>query len=102
MNRYHVTLLAYFLNKLKTTPDGNGTLLDHSLVLYGSGMGDGNGHDHTNLPVLVAGGASGRLAGGMHVATPKDTPMANLLVTVLDALQVPAEKFGDSSGRISL
>jgi hypothetical protein len=102
LNRYHVSLLAYFLNKLKSTQDGDGTLLDHSLVLYGSGMGDGNGHDHTNLPIIVAGGASGRLTGGKHVQNPKDTPMANLLLAMLDTLQVPAEKFGDSSGRVAL
>jgi hypothetical protein len=102
LNRYHVGLLAYFLDKLKSTPDGDGTLLDHSVVLYGSGMGDGNGHDHTNLPIVVAGGGSGRLSGGQHVALPKDTPMSNLLLSLLDVLQVPADRFGDSTGRVSL
>jgi hypothetical protein len=102
LNRYHVGLLGYFLGKLKATPDGDGTLLDHSMVLYGSGMGDGNGHDHTNLPILVAGGASGRVTGGRHIANPVDTPMANLLLAMLDRLEIPAEKFGDSTGRVAL
>jgi hypothetical protein len=102
LNRYHVSLLAYFLDRLRSTPDGDGTLLDHSLVLYGSGMGDGNAHDHANLPILLAGGASGRLTGGRHVAAPKDTPMSNLLLSMLELMEVPADKFGDSSGRIAL
>jgi hypothetical protein len=102
LNTYHVRLFAYFLDKLKNTPDGDGSLFDHSIVLYGSGMSDGNGHNHTNLPIVVAGGASGRLKGGKHVATPKDTPMANLLLTVLDTMEIPSEKLGDSNGRVSL
>ena len=80
LNMYHVALFAYFLDKLRATPDGDGTLLDHSLVLYGSGMSDGNQHNHTDLPILLAGGASGRLKGGRHLRHPKNTPMANLLV----------------------
>jgi hypothetical protein len=102
LNRYHVGLFTYFLDKLKATPDGDGTLLDHSLVLYGSGMSDGNQHNHTDLPVILAGGASGRLKGGRHIRNAADTPMANLLVSMLDLLQVPTDKFGDSSGRVSL
>jgi hypothetical protein len=102
LNRYHVGLFTYFLEKLKATPDGDGTLLDHSLVLYGSGLSDGNQHNHTDLPVVLAGGASGRLKGGRHIRTAKDTPMANLLVSMLDVLQVSTDKFGDSSGRVSL
>lgn len=102
LNRYHVGLLGYFLGKLKATPDGDGTLLDHSMVLYGSGMGDGNGHDHTNLPIIVAGGASGRLTGGRHIANPVDTPMANLLLAMLDRLEIPTQQFGDSTGRVAL
>ena len=85
LNQYHVTLFTYFLEKLKATPDGDGTLLDHSLVLYGSGMSDGNSHNHTDLPVVLAGGASGRLKGGRHIQNPKDTPMANLLLSMLDS-----------------
>jgi hypothetical protein len=102
INRYHVQMLADFLDKLKATPDGDGTLLDHSLILYGSGLSDGNQHNHTDLPVILAGGASGRLKGGRHIRNAADTPMANLLVSMLDVLQVPTDKFGDSSGRVSL
>jgi hypothetical protein len=102
LNTYHVALFAYFLDKLQSTPDGDGTLLDHSLVLYGSGMSDGNQHNHTDLPILLAGGASGRLKGGRHLRHPKNTPMANLLVGMLDKLEVPFDKLGDSTGAISL
>jgi hypothetical protein len=102
LNTYHVGLFAYFLDKLRTTADGDGTLLDHSIVLYGSGMSDGNQHNHTDLPVLVAGGASGRLKGGRHLRHPKNTPMANLLVAMLDKLGVTTDKLGDSTGPISL
>lgn len=102
LNRYHVGLLAYFLEKLQKTPDGDGTLFDHSLVLYGSGLGDGNQHDHTDLPVLVAGGGSGQHKGGKHIRTAKDTPMANLLVALLAKMNIQEEKFGDSAGVIAL
>ena len=102
LNTYHVGLFAYFLEKLRATPDGDGTLLDHSLVLYGSGMSDGNQHNHTDLPVVLAGGASGRLKGGRHLRHPKNTPMANLLVAMLDTLGIPTDKFGDSTGEVSL
>jgi hypothetical protein len=102
LNTYHVALFAYFLDKLRATPDGDGTLLDHSLVLYGSGMSDGNQHNHTDLPVLLAGGASGRMKGGRHLRHPKNTPMANLLVAMLDKLEVTTDKLGDSTGPISL
>jgi hypothetical protein len=102
LNTYHVGLFGYFLEKLRATPDGDGTLLDHSLVLYGSGMSDGNQHNHTDLPVVLAGGASGRLKGGRHLRHPKNTPMANLLVAMLDTLGIPTDKFGDSTGEVSL
>ena len=102
LNMYHVALFAYFLDKLQSTPDGDGTLLDHSLVLYGSGLSDGNQHNHTDLPVLLAGGASGRLKGGRHLRHQKNTPMANLLVAMLDKLDVTTDKLGDSTGPISL
>jgi len=71
-------------------------------VLYGSGMSDGNQHNHTDLPIILAGGASGRLKGGRHIRNTKETPMANLLLSMLELLEVPSEKFGDSSGRVSL
>jgi hypothetical protein len=102
LNRYHVGLFVYFLDKLQKTPDGDGTLFDHSLVLYGSGLGDGNQHDHTDLPVLVAGGAGGHHQGGKHIRTAKDTPMANLLVALLEKMDIEADKFGDSSGALAL
>jgi hypothetical protein len=102
LNRYHVALFAYFLDKLKATPDGDGTLLDHSLVLYGSGLSDGNQHNHSDLPVIVAGGASGRLKGGRHIRQKLETPMSNLLVSMLNTLEIPTEKFGDSTGAVPL
>ena len=102
LNKYHVGLLAYFLGKLKSTPDGDGTLLDHSMILYGSGLGDGNQHDHSNLPVLLAGGASGRLKGGRHIRSPKDTPMANLLLSMLHSLDIQVDKFGDSTKPLAI
>ena len=102
LNRYHVTLFAYFLDKLQATPDGDGTLLDHSLMLYGSGMSDGNQHNHDPLPIVLAGGASGTLKGGRHLRYPKDTPMSNLLLAMLDKLGVPTEKFGDSTGMLQI
>jgi hypothetical protein len=102
LNRYHVSLLAYLLNKLQTTPDGDGTLLDHSLVLYGSAMGDGNQHNHYPLPIVLAGGASGKLKGGRHIRNAPETTMSNLLLAMLDKLEIPTEKFGDSTGMLSI
>ena len=103
LNEYHTrTTIAYFLKKLASTQDGDGTLLDHSIVLYGSGMGNPNQHDHNPLPVLLAGGGSGRLQGGRHVHAGEGTPFANLLVTVLDKLDVPVESFGDSTGTLEI
>ena len=103
LNAYHAsTTLAYFLGLLQATPDGDGTLLDHSLVLYGSGMSNSNQHDHEPLPTIVAGGAWGALAGGRHIRTGAGTPFANLLVAILDKLGVPAESFGDSTGAVAL
>jgi hypothetical protein len=102
LNRYHVGLFASFLEKLQSTPDGDGTLLDHSLVMYGSGMSDGNQHNHTDLPIILAGGANGKLKGGRHIRNPKNTAMANLLVAMLQTLDIPADKFGDSTGSVDL
>ena len=82
--------MAYFLGKLKATPDGDGNLLDHSLILYGSGMSNSNVHNHAPLPVFVAGGAAGRMKGGRHLKYPEGTPMANLLLTILDKAGVAA------------
>lgn len=100
INAFHVSLFAYYLEKLAATPDGDGTLLDHSLILYGSGMGDADIHDHRNLPVLVAGGAAGRHRGGKHIRYTNPTPLANLHLTLLDKVGVPLESFGDSTGKL--
>jgi hypothetical protein len=102
LNRYHVGLLAYLLDKLQKTPDGDGTLLDHSLILYGSAMGDGNQHNHYPLPIVLAGGASGRLKGGRHIRNTPETTMSNLLLAMLDTLGIPTEKFGDSTAMLQL
>lgn len=102
INRYHVEMLAYFLDKLKTTPDGDGTLLDHSMVLYGSSMSNGNQHDHDPLPVILAGGASGQLKGGRHLHYAKHTPMSNLLLSMLDKLGIDQSTHGDSRGKLEI
>ncbi len=102
IDTYHIALLGYFLEKLRATPDGDGSLLDHVMILYGSGMGNGNLHEHTNLPALVAGGGAGRLRTGRHLAYPEDTPQSNLLVTLLDKAGVEVEKIGDSTGQLPL
>jgi len=102
LNKYHTTLLAYFLNKLKSTPDGDGSLLDHAMILYGSGLSDGNQHNHSDLPLILAGGASGKLKGGRHLRNPKETPMANVLLSMLRTLDIEVEKFGDSTGTIAI
>jgi hypothetical protein len=101
INTYHVGLVAYFLDKLRSTPDGNGNLLDHSLVLYGSGMSNSNIHNHAPLPVFLAGGAAGKMKGGRHLKYPENTPMANLLLTILDKAGVHEESVGDSTGLLS-
>src|SRR5882672_9788658 len=101
INTYHVSLLAHFLEKLRATPDGDGNLLDHSLVLYGSGMSNSNVHNHSPLPILVAGGAAGKLKGGRHLKYPENTPMSNLLMSILDKVGAPQESIGDSTGALS-
>jgi hypothetical protein len=102
INTYHISLFAEFLEKLRKTPDGDGNLLDHSMILYGSGMSNGNVHSHDILPALVAGGAAGRLQGNRHVKAPLLTPFSNLLVSLLDKAGVRTEHLGDSSGRIEI
>ena len=104
LNTYQVQLFAYFLEKLRSTPDGDGTLLDHSILLYGGAMSNPNIHLHVNLPLVVAGGGVGRLKGGRHLSyTPSDNvPMTNLLVSLLDKGGVRVDKLGDSTGRIDL
>jgi hypothetical protein len=101
LNRYHVETLAYFVAKLKAIPEGDGTLLDHSLVLYGSNMGNSNQHLHYDVPHVLVGGASGKLKGNRHLAFPSKTvPSGNLLLSVLDLFDIHEESFGDSTGRI--
>jgi hypothetical protein len=102
LNTYHMTKFAYFVDRLKATSDGDGTLLDHSLVLYGSSLSDGNQHNFSPLPIVLAGGASGKVKGGRHLVFPKDTHMSNLLVAMLNTLDARVEKFGDSTGAVSL
>ena len=101
VNTYHVQTFAYYLDKLRATADGDGTLLDHTLLLYGSGMSDGNLHNHSPLPLLMAGGAAGRLKGGRHLRYPAETPMTNLLLSMLDMVGVRTERLGDSTGRLT-
>lgn len=100
INEYHVSLFAYLLEKLKSTPDGDGSLLDHSMYLYGSGMGDPNLHDHINLPILVAGGGAGKLKGGRHIRYEERTPLANLHLTLLEKAGVRMDSFADSKDTV--
>lgn len=106
INEYHVTLFAYLLEKLRTTPDGDGSLLDHMTMIYGSGMSDpdpyksGDSHNPRNIPFLLAGGGAGSLKGGRHIRYPKDTPLANLHLTLLDQFGVTLDRIGDSTGRL--
>jgi len=102
LNRYHTGLLAYFMEKLQATPDGDGTLLDNSMLLYGSGMSDGNSHNHDPLPIILAGGASGRLEGNRHIVTPNKTPLSNLLLSMINLVGIEQESFGDSTGFINI
>ena len=100
INTYHTTVFAYFLNKLQSTPDGDGSLLDHVTMMYGAGMSDGNSHDPTNLPVLLLGAGPRTFKAGYHIRFPKGTPLANLHLTLLDHMGVRVEKLGDSTGEI--
>ena len=101
VNLHHIEQFAYFLDRLQSTPDGDGTLLDHMLMLYGCGISDGNQHLHVNLPILLAGGAAGRLRGGRHVRVVDETPLTNLQLTLLDKVGVPTERLGDSTGQLA-
>jgi hypothetical protein len=100
INQYHVSLFAEFLAKLDATPEGAGSLLDHVLYLYGSGMGNPNVHDHVNLPIIVAGGAAGNMQGGRHIRYSAATPLANLHLTLLDKVGVQLDSFADSNGKM--
>ena len=99
INTYHATLFGYFLDKLGSTSDGEGTLLDHVTILYGSAISEGNRHDVRNLPILLAGGGAGHIKGGRHIRYPEGTQrLTNLQLTLLNTLGVPTETFGDSTG----
>ena len=99
INHLHAQTFAYLLQKMQSTPDGDGTLLDHSMILYGSSISDGNAHTHDDLPLVLVGGACGQIKGGRHLRFPKETPMNNLLLTMLFRAGLhPSAKLGDSSG----
>jgi hypothetical protein len=103
LNTFHLRMFGHFVDKLAATPDGDGTLLDHSINLYGSGIGDSNSHNPHNLPVVIVGGKSMGIQGGRHVTHPTDTPLSNLFLTLMDRIGVPnIESFGDSSGRLNM
>lgn len=97
INRWHSEQLAYLLNKLSQIREGEGTVLDHSMIFFGSSMSDGNRHDPSNLPVILAGGAGGKIQGGRHIASEKGTPLCNLYVSMLDCMGAPVDAFGDST-----
>jgi Protein of unknown function (DUF1552) len=100
INRFHVVQLAYFLNKLKSTPDGDGSLLDHSMIVYGSGISDGNMHRHDDLPILLAGKGAGTITPGRHIRCAAETPITNLYVSMLNRMGVDVNAFGDSTGEL--
>jgi hypothetical protein len=99
INALHTSAFAYFLDKLRSTPDGDGSLLDHSMIVYGAGMSDSNSHNHHNLPVVLAGGGAGQLKGDRHLRF-AEAPLANLHLTLLEKMGIPAERLGDSNGTI--
>ena len=102
IDELHVAMFAYLLEKLKETPDGDGTLLDHSLVLFGSSLSESNIHTHDDLPIVLAGGANGQLKGNRHLVYSKETPLNNLFLNMFDMAGVPhVDGFGDSTGRLT-
>ena len=100
INTYHVDLFAYFLDKLRSTPEGDGSLLDHAVLLYGGGLGDPNQHSHLNLPLALVGSTPQKR--GRHLQYSEETPLTNLLLAMLDKVGVPAKRHGDSTGRLEL
>lgn len=102
INNYHVTLLAYFLDRLRSTPDGDGNLLDHSIILYGSSMSNPNEHNHFPLPLLVAGGGCGKVQGNRHLKFPERTSMSNLLLALVEKVGVERPSLGDSTGMLTI
>ena len=101
VNLYHARMFAYYVERLAALPDGDGSLLDHSMIIYGSGMSDGNGHNHHDLPTLLVGGGAGQIKGGRHLRYPEQTPITNLFLTVLDKVGVPVGRIGDSTGTVA-
>lgn len=102
INAYHVTQFAYLLDKMRSTRDGDGTLLDHATLIYGTGMGECNAHDPRNIPLVLAGSGAGTLKGGRHIRYPKETPLANLHLTLLDSFGIQRDRIGDSTGRLTI
>ncbi len=102
INELHVKMFAYLLERLKATPDAEGSLLDNAMIMYGSSISDGNLHTHHDLPIVVAGGAAGQIKGNRHVIYPKETPLNNLLLTMLEKAGVPTDSFGDSTSKLDL
>jgi hypothetical protein len=100
INRFHMEQFAYFLDKLKAAREGDAPLLDRCMVLYGSGISDGNAHNHDDLPILLAGKASGTIKPGRHVRYPDETPLNNLYLSMLDRIDAPVDALGDSKGRL--
>jgi hypothetical protein len=100
INVFHLQAFARFLEKMQSTPDGDGSLLDHSMIIYGAGMSNSNAHDPTNLPILLAGGGAGLIRSGRHVRLAEEAPLANLHVTLLDKMGVPIDRLGDSTGQV--
>jgi hypothetical protein len=102
IDELHISMFAYLLNKLKETPDGDGSLLDHSLILFGSSLSESNIHTHDDLPIVLAGTAGGRIKGNRHLVYPRETPLNNLFLNMLDAADIPqVQGFGDSTGRLT-
>jgi hypothetical protein len=102
LNTFHMKLFAHFVEKLRSTPDGDGHLLDQVMIIYGSGMSNSDMHLHQDLPMMVVGGGGGQIKGGRHVQVAKDTPLANLHVTVLDKMGIPMDRLGDSTGKLAI
>jgi len=102
INRYHTELFSKYLAKLRATPDGEGSLLDHMTILYGSGISNSNQHSGENLPILLLGGGAGKLKGGRHIKYSDRPSMANLLVTLMEKLDAPVERIGGSTGKLPL
>jgi hypothetical protein len=98
--QWHVEQYAYLLNKLQNMPEGNGTVLDHSMIMFGSGLRDGNKHSPRNLPLVIAGSAGGRIKTGQHLVQDPNTPLANLYCSMLEAFGTPVEQFGDSTEKL--